>query len=120
MFARAKVVDSYRSKLRNDLHGSEGDEVARQRIERFVNSVRPSDFVVGELHFSVAVHLRRVLQDPIQILSVDLGNCAPRISNVRLFNYKTPGPHYTDVRPVPLCTILSSLTSSSYRQQNLT
>lgn len=41
-----KVVQTYRSKLRNDLPGPEGDEIARVRIERFANSIRPPAFVV--------------------------------------------------------------------------
>ncbi|THH11111.1 hypothetical protein EW145_g857 [Phellinidium pouzarii] len=62
-----QVVKTYRSKLRNDLPGPDGDEVARRRIERFANSIRPQSFV-----------------DPIHILSVDLGSSAPRISNTRI------------------------------------
>ncbi|TDL28419.1 maintenance of mitochondrial morphology protein 1 [Rickenella mellea] len=62
-----QIVETYRSKLRDDLAGAIGDEVARDRIERFANGVRP-----------------QFLVDPIKILSVDLGSCAPRISNTRL------------------------------------
>jgi len=62
-----QVVETYRSKLRNDISGPEGEEIARQRIERFANSLRPESFV-----------------DPIHVLSVDLGCSAPRISNARL------------------------------------
>ncbi|EJD03976.1 uncharacterized protein FOMMEDRAFT_167266 [Fomitiporia mediterranea MF3/22] len=62
-----QVVETYRSKLRNDLPGPEGDEIARRRIERYANTIRPASFV-----------------DPICILSVDLGSSAPRISNARI------------------------------------
>lgn len=41
-----QVVETYRSKLRDDLPGAEGEEIARQRIERFANSIRPEAFVV--------------------------------------------------------------------------
>jgi hypothetical protein len=41
-----QVVDVYRSKLRNDIAGIEGDEIARKRIEVYANSNRPAGFVV--------------------------------------------------------------------------
>ncbi|KAL5495285.1 MMM1 [Sanghuangporus weigelae] len=62
-----QVVETYRSKLRNDLPGSEGDEIARRRIERYANAIRPASFV-----------------DPIRILTMDLGSSAPKISNPRI------------------------------------
>ncbi|PSR85874.1 hypothetical protein PHLCEN_2v5350 [Hermanssonia centrifuga] len=64
-----QVVDSYRSKLRDNLTGAEGDEVARKRIEAFANKMRPPGFF-----------------DPIKVHSVDLGVSAPRLSRAR------PGP----------------------------
>jgi len=62
-----QVAEVYRSKLRNDLPGPEGDEVARQGIENYVNRIRPPGFL-----------------DYIKIHSVDLGVSAPRLSNGRL------------------------------------
>ncbi|KDQ63772.1 hypothetical protein JAAARDRAFT_29813 [Jaapia argillacea MUCL 33604] len=62
-----QVVQTYRSKLRDDLPGPEGDEIARQRIEDFANKMRPTGVL-----------------DPIRIHSVDLGISAPRLSNARL------------------------------------
>ena len=41
-----QVVDAYRTKLRGDLPGAEGDEVARRRVEQFANKMRPAAFVV--------------------------------------------------------------------------
>lgn len=43
----AKVVESYRSRLRDDLPGLEGDEVLRRRVEDFANQVRPTGFLVS-------------------------------------------------------------------------
>jgi len=62
-----QVAEVYRSKLRNDLAGPEGDEVARQRIENYANRIRPPGFL-----------------DYIKIHSIDLGISAPRLSNARL------------------------------------
>ncbi|EIM92556.1 uncharacterized protein STEHIDRAFT_89651 [Stereum hirsutum FP-91666 SS1] len=61
-----QVVESYRSRLRDDLPGLEGDEVLRRRVEDFANQVRPTGFL-----------------DPIRVHSVDLGVSAPRLSNAR-------------------------------------
>ncbi|EIN13499.1 hypothetical protein PUNSTDRAFT_129178 [Punctularia strigosozonata HHB-11173 SS5] len=61
------VLDAYRSKLRDDLPGAEGDEVARRKLEEYANRIRPAALV-----------------DPIRIHSVDLGSSAPRFSNIRL------------------------------------
>ncbi|KAJ3544938.1 hypothetical protein NMY22_g2617 [Coprinellus aureogranulatus] len=62
-----QVVDVYRSKLRNDLLGIDGDEIARQRIEAFANKIRPVGFL-----------------DQIKIHSVDLGVSAPTLFNARI------------------------------------
>lgn len=52
-----QVVDVYRSKLRNDISGVEGDEFARKRIEAYANTVRPPGFVVCSLlHISLHIH----------------------------------------------------------------
>jgi len=61
-----QVADIYRSKLRDDLQGVEGDEVLRRRVEDFVNIMRPSGIL-----------------DRIQVHSVNLGVAAPHISNTR-------------------------------------
>ncbi|KAF5356046.1 hypothetical protein D9756_003905 [Leucocoprinus leucothites] len=63
---RFQVVNIYRLKLRDDLLGLEGDEVARRKIEEFANRVRPPGFL-----------------DDIKIHSVDLGVSAPRLFNAR-------------------------------------
>ena len=44
---RNQVADVYRSKLRDDLQGVEGDEVLRRRVEEFVNIMRPSGILVS-------------------------------------------------------------------------
>jgi hypothetical protein len=44
-----QVVNVYRSKLRNDLSGPDGDEVARQRVEDYANRMRPAGFLVSTL-----------------------------------------------------------------------
>ncbi|KAF7319983.1 Maintenance of mitochondrial morphology protein 1 [Mycena kentingensis (nom. inval.)] len=62
-----QVVEIYRSKLRDDLPGAEGDEVARKRIEEYANKIRPPGFL-----------------DYIEIHSVDLGVSAPRLYNARI------------------------------------
>lgn len=42
----AQVVEAYRAKLRDDRPGAEGEEIARQRVEQFANTVRPPGFLV--------------------------------------------------------------------------
>lgn len=42
-----QVVEVYRSKLRDDIVGSDGDEIARKRIEDYANKIRPRGFLVG-------------------------------------------------------------------------
>ena len=42
-----KVAGVYRSKLRDDIQGVEGDEIVRQRVEDFVNRMRPSGILVS-------------------------------------------------------------------------
>lgn len=41
-----QVVNSYRSKLRDDIQGAEGDEIVRKRVEEFANKIRPPGFLV--------------------------------------------------------------------------
>ncbi|TFK57326.1 hypothetical protein OE88DRAFT_1722240 [Heliocybe sulcata] len=63
----SQVIHAYRSKLRDDLPGPDGDEVARKRVEEFANNVRPAGFL-----------------DPIKVHSVNLGTSAPKITSARL------------------------------------
>jgi maintenance of morphology protein 1 len=44
-----QVADVYRSKLRDDLQGVEGDEVLHRRVEDFVNHMRPSGVLVSAI-----------------------------------------------------------------------
>ncbi|TFY80770.1 hypothetical protein EWM64_g3240 [Hericium alpestre] len=67
-----QLVEAYRSKLRNDSVGPEGDEISRRQVEEFVNKMRPAG-----------------LFDTIQVHSVDLGMSAPRLSNARTKRPKT-------------------------------
>jgi len=62
-----QVVEIYRSKLREDHSGLDGDEIARKQIEAYANKIRPPRFL-----------------DYINIHSVDLGVSAPRLSNARI------------------------------------
>ncbi|KZT30362.1 hypothetical protein NEOLEDRAFT_1125883 [Neolentinus lepideus HHB14362 ss-1] len=62
-----QVIQAYRSKLRDDLPGPEGDEIACRRVEEFANKLRPAGFM-----------------DPIKVHSVNLGASAPRITYARL------------------------------------
>ncbi|RPD63041.1 maintenance of mitochondrial morphology protein 1 [Lentinus tigrinus ALCF2SS1-6] len=62
-----QVLEAYRVKLRNGLTGTEGDEIARQRVEEFANKMRPAG-----------------LLDYIKVHSVDLGSSAPRLSRARV------------------------------------
>lgn len=68
-----QVLEAYRVKLRDGLPGAEGDEVARKRVERFANQMRPPGFL-----------------DPIKVHSVDLGLTAPRLSRARPRPQKAP------------------------------
>ncbi|KAF4623721.1 hypothetical protein D9613_001942 [Agrocybe pediades] len=62
-----QILDVYRSKLRDDKAGIEGDEIARKRIEAYANLIRPAGFV-----------------DHITIHSVNLGLSAPSLFNARV------------------------------------
>ncbi|KAI0079606.1 maintenance of mitochondrial morphology protein 1 [Panus rudis PR-1116 ss-1] len=61
-----EVLQAYRTKLRDHTPGPQGDEIVRQRVEAFANSLRPSTFLA-----------------PIHVHSVDLGISAPRLRNAR-------------------------------------
>ncbi|KAF9056324.1 maintenance of mitochondrial morphology protein 1 [Panaeolus papilionaceus] len=89
-----QILEVYRSKLRDDTLGSEGDEIARKRIESFVNSIRPKGFV-----------------DHITIHSVNLGVSAPSLYNARLRQDSRESPaeiefdaSYTDTISLSLST----------------
>jgi maintenance of morphology protein 1 len=45
----AQVIETYRSKYRDDLDGSEGDEVVRGKIEELVNRLRPERLLVSHI-----------------------------------------------------------------------
>jgi maintenance of morphology protein 1 len=64
-----QVADVYRAKLQGGLEGFEGNEVARQQIEAYANTIRPHSFI-----------------DHITVQSVDLGNAAPRLFNGQLMD----------------------------------
>ncbi|KAJ2928930.1 hypothetical protein H1R20_g8297, partial [Candolleomyces eurysporus] len=86
-----QIVDVYRSKLRDDLPGLEGDEIARQRIEAFANKIRPAGFL--ELEFDA------VYEDTLSI----------SLSTSYLFNYPTTS---FARMPVSLTISLSQFKSS--------
>ncbi|GJE98095.1 maintenance of mitochondrial morphology protein 1 [Phanerochaete sordida] len=89
------VVDSYRSKLRDDNAGPEGDEIVRRRVEEFANKMRPPGFL-----------------DPIKVHSVDLGHSAPRLYRARPRALHAPlsepqievDMHYTDTVSIAFST----------------
>jgi maintenance of morphology protein 1 len=64
-----QLVAVYRSKLRGDKAGSEGDEIARQCVEDYANSIRPTGFL-----------------DHITIHSLETGVSAPRLFNARILS----------------------------------
>ncbi|KAH9165842.1 maintenance of mitochondrial morphology protein 1 [Lactarius sanguifluus] len=70
-----QIAGVYRSKLRDDLQGIDGDEIVRQRVEDFVNRMRPSGIL-----------------DRTQVHSVHLGVSAPQLSNARSIPVAGPGP----------------------------
>ncbi|KAF9068066.1 maintenance of mitochondrial morphology protein 1 [Rhodocollybia butyracea] len=89
-----QIVGTYRSKLRDDLSGVEGDEVARKRVEDYANKIRPASFL-----------------DHIVVHSVDLGCSAPHLSNGRRVQSSPSNPtaiefdaDYTDSVSVSLST----------------
>ncbi|PPQ89589.1 hypothetical protein CVT25_012334 [Psilocybe cyanescens] len=88
-----RVVSVYRSKLRDDVEGIEGDEIARKRIETYANSIRPVGFV-----------------DHITIHSVNLGSSAPSLYNARTHQVQEGTPtiefdaSYTDTISLSLST----------------
>lgn len=53
-----QAADVYRSKLRDDFQGVQGDEVLRRRVEDFVNLMRPSGVLVSTFIRSYARDVR--------------------------------------------------------------
>ena len=49
-----QAADVYRSKLRDDFQGVQGDEVLRRRVEDYVNLMRPSGVLVSTFLWSYA------------------------------------------------------------------
>ncbi|TEB39223.1 maintenance of mitochondrial morphology protein 1 [Coprinellus micaceus] len=93
-----QIVDIYRLKLRDDIPGIEGDEIARQRIEAFANKIRPAGFL-----------------DQIKIHSVDLGVSAPSLFNGRIQPKESDGlalPEVTEFDAVYQDTLSISLSTS--------
>ncbi|KIM48049.1 hypothetical protein M413DRAFT_439752 [Hebeloma cylindrosporum] len=89
-----EIVDVYRSKLKDDVPGIEGDEIARKRIEAYANAIRPAGFV-----------------DHIIIHSVNLGLSAPTLYNARIRQAQQDGSSeiefdasYTDTLSLSLST----------------
>ncbi|PPQ73218.1 hypothetical protein CVT24_010028 [Panaeolus cyanescens] len=77
-----QILDVYRSKLRDDTLGPEGDEIARKRIENFANSMRPKGFVD---HITIhSVNLGEVEFDATYTDTLSLS-----LSTSYLFNYPT-------------------------------
>ncbi|KAK7694529.1 hypothetical protein QCA50_001715 [Cerrena zonata] len=68
-----EILNSYRMKLCDNIPGTEGEEIARRRVEEFANKLRPAAFV-----------------DPIRVHSVNLGVSAPRLSEPRHKCTNTP------------------------------
>ncbi|KIK71176.1 hypothetical protein GYMLUDRAFT_33314 [Collybiopsis luxurians FD-317 M1] len=92
-----QIVGTYRSKLRNDLPGPEGDEVARKKVEDYANQIRPTSFL-----------------DHIIVHSVDLGSSAPHLSNGRRIN-SSSSPHSSEIEfDVDYTDSISVSLSTSY------
>ncbi|KJA25733.1 hypothetical protein HYPSUDRAFT_37178 [Hypholoma sublateritium FD-334 SS-4] len=90
-----QIVDIYRSKLRDDATGIEGDEIARKRIESYANSVRPVGFV-----------------DHITIHSVNLGLSAPSLYNARIRRGEQDAPSEIEFDASYMDTLSLSLSTS--------
>ncbi|KAJ3971941.1 maintenance of mitochondrial morphology protein 1 [Lentinula raphanica] len=78
-----QIAGTYRSKLRNDLSGAEGDEVARKRVEDYANKIRPASFLVSSTTVFSTPIADNTPKDPIVVHSVDFGSSAPHLSNGR-------------------------------------
>ncbi|KAF9480073.1 hypothetical protein BDN70DRAFT_833503 [Pholiota conissans] len=90
-----QVMDVYRSKLRDDTAGIEGDEIARKRIENYANSIRPAGFV-----------------DHITIHSVNLGLSAPSLLNARIQEGEKNSPSEIEFDASYMDTVSLSLSTS--------
>ncbi|KAG8852338.1 ERMES complex subunit mmm1 [Serendipita sp. 411] len=62
-----EIFNSYRAELRDNVRGSAGDDVARERIERYLNNHRGTNLI-----------------DPIFVDAVSLGHSAPRLYDARV------------------------------------
>ncbi|KAG9222957.1 hypothetical protein PLEOSDRAFT_155315 [Pleurotus ostreatus PC15] len=92
-----QIADVYRSKLRDDLPGPEGDEIARRRVEEYANKIRPAGFL-----------------DHIRVHSVDLGVSAPRITGSAIKRQKSLDPLSETEFDVTYCDTASVSLSTSY------
>ncbi|KAG5353245.1 hypothetical protein C0989_008980 [Termitomyces sp. Mn162] len=81
---QAQIVDVYRSKLRDDLTGPEGNEIARKRIEDYANKIRPAGFL-----------------DHIRIHSIDLGVSAPKLHDAHVTSDASPKALTVTISPPP-------------------
>lgn len=77
-------MDVYRSKIRGDVDGIEGDEIARKRVEDYANSIRPKGFLVRVTHLLAWRDTDNCLQDQVTIHSVDLGISAPTLNHAHV------------------------------------
>ncbi|KAF9015316.1 maintenance of mitochondrial morphology protein 1 [Cyathus striatus] len=89
-----QIANVYRSKLRDDLSGLQGDEIARKRIEDYANRIRPAGFM-----------------DHITINSVDLGVSAPSLFNARVID-RHGHPSEIEVDAIYTDTLSISLSTS--------
>ncbi|KAF5374760.1 hypothetical protein D9758_000127 [Tetrapyrgos nigripes] len=93
-----QVLEVYRSKLRDDKSGMEGDEIARQRVGDYANKIRPAGFldhiVVHSVNLgSLAPHLyngRRTQNNEIEFDVEYADSASVSLSTSYLFNYPTP------------------------------
>ncbi|KAH8835213.1 maintenance of mitochondrial morphology protein 1 [Flagelloscypha sp. PMI_526] len=90
-----QVISIYRSRLCDGLSGSEGEEVARIRIENYANKIRPPGFL-----------------DQIKVHSVSLGISAPRVSNARVHPQSSSSPKGTQLDIEYMDDISISLSTS--------
>ncbi|KAH9016687.1 hypothetical protein EDB84DRAFT_1615689 [Lactarius hengduanensis] len=90
----------YRSKLRDDLQGIEGDEIVRQRVEDFVNQMRPSGILVHSVRLGVSAQLSNARSIPVagpgpfECNEFDMmykDDLSISLSTAYLFNYPTFG-----------------------------
>jgi maintenance of mitochondrial morphology protein 1 len=66
-----------------------GDEVARVRVEKWMNENRGSGLIVSKFK-SLTTSLTLLCQDPIMVEAVSLGNSSPRLSNAQVIPNDLP------------------------------